>query len=157
MTNVLKILVVYYSQTGNTEKMARAIEKGAKSVVGIEVEVKYFVKPEELVDADGIILGMPTYYHDIGMDMKNLLNGVSKEEIDLKGKVGAAFGSYGWSGEAPNLLLEIMKNRFEMDIVEPALRIKYNPDEKGLEECYKLGKVVAEKVVKKSLHLNNKE
>ena len=157
MTNLLKVLIVYYSQTGNTEKMARAIEEGAKSVAGIDVEVKYFVKPEELVDANGIILGMPTYYHDIGMDMKNLLEGLAKEEIDLKGKVGAAFGSYGWSGEAPNLLLEIMKNRFSMDVIEPALRIKYNPDKNGLDECRKLGKTVAEKVVKKSLDLNNQK
>ena len=143
MPNMLKVLIIYYSQTGNTEKMARAIEEGAKSVVGIDVEVKYFVKPEELAEADAVILGMPTYYHDIGMDMKNLLEGASKEEIDLKGKVGAAFGSYGWSGEAPNLLLEIMKNRFGMDVVEPALRIKYNPDQKGLDECRQLGKTVA--------------
>ncbi|MCJ7613847.1 flavodoxin domain-containing protein [Candidatus Bathyarchaeota archaeon] len=148
---MLKVLVIYYSQTGNTEKMARAIEEGVKSVVGIDVEVKYFVKPEELAEADAIILGMPTYYHDIGMDMKNLLEGASKEEINLKGKVGAAFGSYGWSGEAPNLLLEIMKNRFGMDVVEPALRIKYNPDQKGLDECRQLGKTVAEKILKTSL------
>ena len=151
MTNTLKVLIVYYSQTGNTEKMARAIEEGAKSVVGIEVEVKYFVRPEELEEADAIILGMPTYYHDIGMDMKNLLEGASKQEISLKGKVGAAFGSYGWSGEAPNMLTEIMKNRFGMDVIEPALRIKYNPDKKGLEECRKLGKTVAEKILKTSI------
>jgi len=148
---MLKLLIVYYSQTGNTEKMARAVQEGAKSVVGINVELKYFVRPEELAEADAIILGMPTYYHDIGIDMKNLLEGVSKEEIDLKGKVGAAFGSYGWSGEAPNMLLEIMKNRFEMDVVEPALRIKYNPDKKGLEECRKLGKAVAKKIVTTTL------
>ena len=148
---MLKVLIVYYSQTGNTEKMARAVEEGAKSVVGIEVEMKYFVKPEELAEADAIILGMPTYYHDIGIDMKNLLEGASKQEINLKGKIGAAFGSYGWSGEAPNMLVEIMKKRFEMDVVEPALRIKYNPDEKALEECRELGKKVAEKLLKTSL------
>ena len=148
---MLKLLIVYYSQTGNTEKMARAIEEGAKSVVGIDVELKYFVKPEELTEADAIIFGMPTYYHDISIDMKNLLEGVSKEEINLKGKVGAAFGSYGWSGEAPNMLLEIMKNRFQMDVMEPALRIKYNPDQNGFEECHKLGKTVAEKILKTSL------
>ena len=151
MTKTLKLLIVYYSQTGNTEKMARAVEEGAKSVVGINVEVKYFARPEELAEADAIILGMPTYYHEISIDMKNLLEAVSKEEIDLTGKVGAAFGSYGWSGEAPNMLLEVMKNRFGMDIVEPALRIKYNPDEEGLEECRKLGKTVAEKIVKTAL------
>ena len=86
--------------------------------------MKYFVKPKELEEADGIAFGMPTYYHDIGRDMKNLLEEASKEEVNLKGKVGAAFGSYGWSGEAPSMLLEIMKNRFQMDVVEPALRIK---------------------------------
>ncbi len=148
---MLKLLIVYYSQTGNTEKMARAIEEGAKSVVGIAVDVKYFVRPEELAEADAIIFGMPTYYHDIGIDMKNLLEGASKQEINLKDKVGAAFGSYGWSGEAPNMLLEIMKNRFQMDVMEPALRIKYNPDKNGLEECRKLGKTVAEKILKTSL------
>ena len=98
---MLNLLIIYYSQTGNTEKMAMATQEGAKSVVGINVELKYFAKPEELAEADAIILGMPTYYHDIGIDMKNLLEGVSKEEIDLKGKVGAAFGSYGWSGKLP--------------------------------------------------------
>ena len=148
---MLKLLIIYYSQTGNTEKMAKAVEEGAKSVVGIDVEMKYYVRPQELKEADAIIFGIPTYYHDMGIDMKNLLEGVSKEEINLIGKVGAAFGSYGWSGEAPNMLVEIMKNQFGMDVVEPALRIKYNPDEKGLEECRKLGKAVAEKIVKNAL------
>jgi flavodoxin I len=151
LTNMLNLLIVYYSQTRNTEKMARAVEEGAKSVVGVNVELKYFARPADLAEADAIILGMPTYYHDMSRDMKNLLEGAAKEEIDLKGKVGAAFGSYGWSGEAPNMLVEIMKNRFGMDVIEPPLRIKYNPDEKGLEECRKLGKTVAEKIVKTSL------
>jgi flavodoxin I len=154
LTKVLKLLILYYSQTGNTEKMAKAVEEGAKSVVGINVEMKYFARPEELKEADAIIFGIPTYYHDMGIDMKNLLEGVSKKEINLAGKVGAAFGSYGWSGEAPNMLVEIMENRFGMDVVEPALRIKYNPDEKGLEECRKLGKAVAEKIVKNDLDSN---
>jgi flavorubredoxin len=51
----------------------------------------------------------------------------------LKGKIGAAFGSYGWSGEAPRLVLEILKNKFEMEVVEPPLLIKYTPDNDGLE------------------------
>jgi flavodoxin I len=151
MSRLVKLLILYYSQTGNTQKMAKAVEEGAKSVTGVNVEVKYFARPEELAEADGIILGMPTYHHDIGIDMKKLLEEVAVKRINLKGKVGAAFGSYGWSGEAPRMLLEIMKNKFEMKIVEPPLSIKYNPDEKGLEDCRKLGKNVAEKIVKVSL------
>jgi len=151
MTKLLKLLILYYSQTGNTEKMARAVAEGAKSIVGVNVELKYFARPEDLAEANGIILGMPTYHHDIGVDMKRLLEELAIKGINLKGKVGAAFGSYGWSGEAPRMLLEVMKNKFEMETMEPGLLIRYNPDEKGLEECRKLGKIVAEKVVKASL------
>jgi len=151
MAKLGKLLILYYSRTGNTQKMAGAVEEGAKSVTGVNVELKYFARPEELGEADGIILGMPTYHHDIGIDMKRLLEEVAVKGIKLKGKVGAAFGSYGWSGEAPRMLLEIMKNKFEMKIMEPTLLVKYDPDEKGLEECRKLGKTVAERIVKASL------
>jgi len=147
LSNTLKVLIVYYSQTGNTEKMARAIEEGAKSVVGINVEVKYFVKPEELEEADAIIFGIPTYYHDMSIDMKTLLEVASKERINLKGKVGAAFGSYGWSGEAPNMLIEIMKNKFEMQVTEPPLLIKCTPDQTGLENSKEFGKKIAERLM----------
>ncbi|MFH1487907.1 MAG: FprA family A-type flavoprotein, partial [Pseudomonadota bacterium] len=56
---------------------------------------------------------------------------------------GAAFGSFGWSGEAVKLInqeLEAMK----FDIVDPGLRNQYVPDEKFLEACYELGKKIAE-------------
>jgi flavorubredoxin len=151
MPKLLRLLTLYYSQTGNTEKMARAVAEGAKSVAGVNVELKYFARPEDLAEADAIILGMPTYHHDMGVDMKRLLEEVAVKGINLKGKVGAAFGSYGWSGEAPSMLLEVMKNKFEMETIEPPLLIRYIPDEKGLEECRKLGKIVAERIVKASL------
>ncbi len=151
MSKLLKLLILYYSQTGNTQRMAMAVEEGAKSVAGVNVEVKYFARPEDLAEADAIVLGMPTYHHDIGFDMKKLLEEVAIKRLDLKGKVGAAFGSYGWSGEAPRMLLEIMKNKFEMETVEPVVVVRYNPDEKGLEECRKLGKTVAGKTVKASV------
>jgi len=148
MPKLLKLLILYYSQTGNTEKMARAVAEGAKSVAGVNVELKYFARPEDLAEADAIILGMPTYHHDMGVDMKRLLEEVAIKGINLKGKVGAAFGSYGWSGEAPRMLLEVMKNKFEMETIETPLLARYIPDEKGLEECRKLGKTVAERIVK---------
>ncbi len=141
-----KLLIYYYSKTGNTEKMAKAVEEGAKSVGGLKVELKYFVRPQELAESDGIILGMPTYHHDISKEIKRLLEEVAVKEIDLRNKLGAVFGSYGWSGEAPRILLEIMKNRFEMEVIGHPLLIKYTPDEKGLEECRKLGKTVAERL-----------
>ena len=151
MPKLLRLLILYYSQTGNTEKMARAIEEGAKSVAGVNVELKYFARPEDLAEADGLILGMPTYHHDMGIEMKRLLEEVAVKGISLKGKVGAAFGSYGWSGEAPHIMLEVLKNKFEMKTIEPPLLAKYAPDEKVVEECRELGRTVAERIVKASL------
>lgn len=148
MSKVSKLLILYYSQTGNTEMMARAVAEGAKSVPGISVELVYYAKAEDFANADAIIIGAPTYYHDMGIDMKHLLEEIAAKKIKLKGKIGAAFGSYGWSGEAPSLLLEIMKKKFEMETIEPGLTVKYTPNEKALEECRKLGKTVAERIVK---------
>ena len=141
-----KILILYYSRTGNTERMAKAIEEGARTVQGIEVELKYYATPEELANFDTIVVGVPTYHHDMTVDIKNLFEEAAVKNIRLKDKVGAVFGSYGWSGEAPRLVLEIMKNKFEMHVMEPPLLLKYAPDQVGLEKCREFGRKIAERL-----------
>jgi flavodoxin I len=141
-----KILIVYYSRTGNTEKMAVATAEGARAVQGTEVEVKFQASTEELINYDAIVIGTPTYHHDMSLDMKNLFEEAAVKNINLKNKIGAAFGSYGWSGEAPRLVLEIMKNKFQMRIIEPGLIVKYEPDQKSLEKCREFGKKIAEEI-----------
>jgi len=142
-----KILVLYYSRTGNTEKMAKAVAEGANAVQGVEVKLNYYVTPESLSNFDAIIVGTPTYHHEMTIDMKKLFEEAAAKDINLKGKIGAAFGSYGWSGEAPKLVIEIMKNKFQMQITEPPLLIKYTPDQNGLERCRDLGKKIAERLM----------
>lgn len=144
-----KVLVLYYSRSGNTEKMARAVAEGVKAVQGVEVELSYHVSSEALASYDAILVGVPTYHHDMSVDLKMLFEEAALKGVNLKGKVGAAFGSYGWSGEAPKLVLEIMKNKFEMHVVEPPLLIKYTPDQSGLEKCREFGKAVAERLMHK--------
>jgi len=124
--------------------MAKAVAEGAKTLGTPDVELSYHVDAEDLPSFDAILLGAPTYHHDMPLDMKNLFEEAAVKGISLKGKVGAAFGSYGWSGEAPKLLLEIMKNKFEMHVTEPPLLAKYAPDEKTLNLCRDLGKRVSE-------------
>jgi flavorubredoxin len=68
-------------------------------------------------------------------------------KLPLKGKVGTAFGSYGWSGEGPIVVTRMLKG-YGMDILEPPLRIKRIPEEEGIEECKKLGKMIADKIKK---------
>jgi flavodoxin I len=142
-----RILVLYYSQTGNTEMMASAVAEGAKKAGDVEVELEYHVDAENLTRFDAVVVGVPTYYHDMPMDIKRLFEEVAKKGISLKGKVGAAFGSYGWSGEAPKLVLEIMKNKFEMRLIEPLLLAKYTPDQNSLIMCRDLGRRVSESLI----------
>ncbi|MCJ7424103.1 FprA family A-type flavoprotein [Candidatus Bathyarchaeota archaeon] len=127
--------------------MAKAVADGAKSVQGIEVELDYHTLPETLVDFNAILIGIPTYHHDMAIDMKKLFEEAATKNINLKGKIGATFGSYGWSGEAPRLILEIMKNKFEMQVTEPPLLAKYTPDQTTIEKCKELGKKIAEKLM----------
>ena len=147
MVLLSKILVLYYSQSGNTEKMANAVAEGAKSVVTSDVELNYHVEADELVNFDAIILGAQTYHHDMPIDMKKLFETSATNGVNLKGKVGATFGSFGWSGEAPKLLLEIMKNKFEMKVITPPLLAKYVPDKIALDNCQGLGRTVAETLI----------
>lgn len=142
-----KILVLYYSRSGNTEKMAKVVAEGIKTVEDAEVELNYFVPVEELANFDAIVVGAPTYHHNMPIEIKKLFEEVAEKGIHLKGKVGGAFGSYGWSGEAPKYVLEIMKNRFEMKVIEPPLLAKYVPDQDKKNSCLDFGKRIAESLI----------
>jgi flavodoxin I len=145
-----KVLVLYYSRTGNTERMANAVAEGAQSIDEVDVELNYHVDPESLRSYDAILVGSPTYHHDMPVDFKNLFEEAAVQGISLNGKIGAAFGSYGWSGEAPKLILEIMKYKFEMKVVEPPLLVKYAPDQNMLNACKDLGKLVSESLMNRA-------
>jgi flavodoxin I len=145
---LLKILVLYYSRTGNTEKMAKAVAEGAKTAGDLQVDLNYFVEAGDLGDYDAICVGTPTYHHDMPIDIKTLFEEAASRGVNLKGKPGAVFGSFGWSGEAPKLVAEIMKNKFEMKLTENPLLSKYTPDQGMLEQCKALGKRVAESLIR---------
>jgi len=142
-----KILVLYYSRTGNTEKMASAVAKGAKISDAVDVQLSFHIEPEQLSLFDAILVGTPTYNHEMPIDFKKLFEEATMGGTSLKGKIGASFGSYGWSGEAPKQILEIMKNKFEMQVVEPPLQAKFAPDEKVLIACIDLGKKISENLI----------
>ena len=124
--------------------MANAVAEGAENAGIPDVELTYHVDSEDLANFDSILIGTPTYHHDMPIDMKTLFEEAAAKSVNLTGKVGGAFGSYGWSGEAPKLLLEIMKNKFGMQVIEPPLLAKYVPDGTMLDKCRALGKQVSE-------------
>ena len=91
-----KILVVYDSKTGNTESMALAVAKGAEQG-GVEITVKKVeqTKTDDLLSADGIIMGSPVYFGQMSAKLKALIDESIKVHKKLTGKVGAAFTSSG--------------------------------------------------------------
>jgi len=139
-----KIVVVYLSTSGNTKAMADAIVDGAKSR-NVDAKSMNFheAKIEELKSADAIALGSSTFYYKMLPPMEKFIESLSKANI--KAKIAAAFGSYGWSGEAPIMIAEQMR-KLGMNVIDPVLRIQYAPTEKDLEECKRLGKDLANKV-----------
>ncbi len=142
------LLILYNTRTGNTELMAKAIEDGAKTVQGIEVTLTYHARPEELQNADAVIIGTPTYNHHMTTDIQDLLEKTAQENIKLEGKIAGVFGSYGWSGEAPQQVLEVLQNKFQMRIIAQPILANYRPNEKILRTCKELGRKVAETLSK---------
>jgi NAD(P)H dehydrogenase (quinone) len=107
----MKILIVYDSKTGNTEKMASAVAKGAEKM-GAEATVKRVeqTKLEDLLSADGIIMGSPTYFGQMSAKLKALIDESVKIHGKLTGKVGGAFTSAGGTATgAETTLLSIVQ------------------------------------------------
>ena len=85
-----KVLIVYYSRSGNTEAMAKLVAEGVE-LEGVEVECKKVADTsvDDLLAADGIILGSPTYYGTMAAEIKKLLDDSVRYHGKLDGKVGA--------------------------------------------------------------------
>ena len=89
-----KILIIYYSRSGNTKKMAQLIADGIKKEK-IEVVIKKVedIKAKELLDFEAIMVGSPVYYGGMAAQIKELFDESVKFHGALDGKVGGAFSS----------------------------------------------------------------
>jgi flavorubredoxin len=144
-----KLIVVYLSTQGNTKRMADAIVEGAEDR-GMDAKSVSFYEADigELRDAAAIALGSSTFWYKMHAPMEHFIERMGKElGNELKGKTGAAFGSYGWSGEAPADIAKMMR-ALGMEVVDPVLRVQFAPTEKDLDECKRLGKDIANSVKK---------
>ncbi|MFQ3548596.1 MAG: flavodoxin family protein [Armatimonadota bacterium] len=153
-----KVLITYYSRSGNTEKMARLIEIGVKNR-GVEVDVEPVtaIDPEKLLEYDGIIIGSPTYYGSMAWEVKKLLDESVKYHGRLDGKVGGAFSSAAnIGGGNETTVCDILNAMLIHGMIiqgdpqgDHYGRISINaPDERVEKQCIRMGERIAALVAK---------
>jgi flavorubredoxin len=142
-----KIAIVYDSMWNSTRKMAEAIALGLNQA-DKDVEVKLLNSGKtdkndiltEVFSAKAVLVGSSTinngYLYSIG-GILEMIKG-----LKLKGKTAAAFGSYGWSGEAVKQISEHLKS-CGLNVVDEGLKTLWVPDDKAIEACVEYGKKLA--------------
>jgi flavorubredoxin len=140
-----KAVVVFDTMWHSTETMAEAIV-GSLAEEGIDarpMRLGICHRSDiitEIVDAGAIVVGSPTLNNGLFPTVSDFLTYM--KGLKPLNKVAAAFGSYGWSGEAVKLINNEFEN-MKFDIIDPGIRINYVPDEQGMKACYDLGKKIA--------------
>jgi flavorubredoxin len=142
-----KTLVVFYiSAYGNTRRMAEALAAGAETIAGVRVSLYDLEGGESgiftdlIEEADGLAFGSPTINADAVKPIWDVLSSLTT--VNVKGKLGAAFGSYGWSGEAVRLIEDRLRG-LKLRVPVEGLRIKLVPDAGELAQCHALGETLA--------------
>ena len=140
-----KVLIFYASAHGNTKMMANEVAKGA-NIDGVEVELFDLTEtaPGDVLDrietSQALIIGSPTINGDAVKPVWDLLSSLAT--IKLRGKVGAAFGSYGWSGEAVGMIEDRLKS-LKSRIPEPGVKFTLVPTAEELKSCREFGARIA--------------
>lgn len=144
-----KVTIAYVSAYGYTEELAGKIAAGINDHLDVDlksfdmVTAKHADVLSEMVDSDGILVGTPTINGDALPPITNLvmeMNGVLHG-----GKVAGSFGSYGWSGEGPDMLMGRL-DVLRMKTLEPPFKAVFKPSEQELAGAYDYGRRFARKL-----------
>jgi len=141
-----KALIVCATRTGQTLKIGNLIAEGIR-FSGHEatvVKVNDIKKETDLQGYDALVFGSATYHGDMMQGMKTML--FLAEKAGLEGKIGGAFGAFGWSGEAPDRIFNTMKNIFNMSMVSGPLRLKSSSLGGGIQMAQDYGRDIAKKL-----------
>jgi NAD(P)H dehydrogenase (quinone) len=149
-----KVLILYYSGSGNTKKMAKAISEAVKSsAINVTVEDAGKFDISSLPNYDSIVLGSPTYFSNVAWQIKKVID----ESIvhygggKLKGKVAGIFTSAGTSRDAKDCLkmLEVALGfHHGMKVVQGIIRVDGESDKEVEKKCQEYGKRLEKEIEK---------
>ncbi len=147
-----KAVIVYATMWHSTEKMARAISE-ALAQAGVKVKLISMNETHrseaayEVLDAGALIVGSPTLNNNILPQMADVMTYL--KGLKPVNKIGAAFGSYGWSGESVKHL-EAMLKEMKVDVIAESVAVKNAPGWDVLEKCHDLGQAIAAELLKRT-------
>lgn len=144
-----KVLVTYVSAYGFTKEMAEKIGEGISSVDGMVAELVDIENmllgdlEEKLVATNAVIVGSPTINQNTLLPIYKLFSVVNP--IRDRGKLAAAFGSYGWSGEAVGIIESNLRG-LKFKVIQEAISSKFFPHEQKAQDFINFGKCFAEQM-----------
>jgi flavorubredoxin len=97
----------------------------------------------EILDAGALLVGSPTINNNMFptvADTLTYLKGLKPQNM-----IGAAFGSYGWSGEAVKQIMDVL-TAVKVEVVDEGIRVRYVPDGEALAQCRSLGERVGQRL-----------
>ncbi|MFP4016274.1 MAG: FprA family A-type flavoprotein [Halanaerobiales bacterium] len=159
-----KALIIYSTMSGNTRKIAKELRSGLEKenikVKSLNVSHGFDMKEiKKMVEgSDAIFFGSSTRYADLVGNLEDVLQNL--KEVDLGGKLAVAFGSYGWSGEAVEIIQDYL-NETNMKVIDSSyiikstgmdnynfpIRVKFQPEEEKKEKIRDSARVVADLLV----------
>ena len=140
----LRAVIAFESLWGATKKMAYAVGDGLQSVgvpfTIIDAQENHCsMVMNELADSSALILGSSTRNN---MPLVNMLGVIANVKgLKPKNLVGAAFGSYGWSGESPKMINDELA-AMGVEVVAEPVKAYFGPNEAELKACFELGQKV---------------
>lgn len=141
---------MYFSRTGNTEKMANSVAEGVKEAgVGVVVKKAELVKIDDLVAADAIVFGSATSWGYMGGKLKDVFENMLIQARDtFNGKPFAVFTSAGAieSGKKAAESIEYIVKYFHMQSIAGGVVSQGNPTDTDKEACKELGKKIAQAI-----------
>ncbi len=143
-----KVVIVYDTMWGSTDKMARAIAEGATSQ-GVDVKLLKLRAGNrteamtEILDAKAVVVGSPTLNNGMFPTLGSFL--IYATGLKPKGKLWAFFGSYGWGGGAVRGMTE-MAQKAGFEVHESSVEVKYVPEQEDLRKCIAFGQQIAAKI-----------
>jgi flavorubredoxin len=154
----MNILIAYVSAYGYTKDAAHLIAEGILETEGISVDITDIEKiplqelESKLIKSDGLLVGSPTINQNTLLPVYKLFALINP--IRDKGKLGGAFGSYGWSGESPNLILENLR-MLKLKIFEETAAFKFSADNNKKENLIEFGRNFAQRYIQECGHIKN--